>query len=183
MHVIEQLLCSPYHEHRLCGGLLLVDKYKKATKDKSAQQAIYNFYLQHHLCFNNWDLVDLTSPQIVGEHLYNNPQELKQILHLAQHGTLWQQRISMVANWGIIKHKQYDTTLLIAILLLHHPHDLIQKAVGWMLREVGKKNFDVEYRFLTDGSRYKTMPRTALRYAIEKFEPSMRQAFLKGDIQ
>lgn len=175
---IDALMRSEYHECRMTALLLLVNMFA-ASKRADERQTIYDFYIAHHTRINNWDLVDLSAPQIVGGHLADKPRHA--LKGYAQSDCLWLQRIAIVATFAFIKRHEYADTLAVAQLLLHHPHDLIQKAVGWMLREVGKRDFDTERRFLTDGGRYKTMPRTMLRYAIEKFPEELRQRFLRGE--
>ena len=127
---------------------------------------------------NNWDLVDLSAPHIVGNYLLDKPRDV--LIDYAKSDNLWLQRIAIVSTYRFIKEQQFNDTFIVSKLLLHHPHDLIHKAVGWMLREVGKRDFNQEYDFLLTDKRYKTMPRTMLRYAIEKFPEPLRQDFLKG---
>ncbi|HET9572087.1 MAG TPA: DNA alkylation repair protein [Bacteroidales bacterium] len=175
---IELLLIDPVHEVRLAAGILLVNKFKKATN--SERQAIYEFYIVHASRFNNWDLVDVTCPQIVGVWLLD--KDRKQLYELAASSNLWEQRISIVSTFALIRNNDFEDCMNISKMLLNHKHDLIQKAVGWMLREMGKRNFLVETEFLIENDRYKTMPRTMLRYAIEKYPEHQRQAFLKGEM-
>lgn len=177
---IDKLLHSEYHECRLTGLLLLVKAYKKASKNGDRQKSIYDFYIGHYASVNNWDLVDLTAPNIVGAYLLDKPHD--RLFEYAHSNHLWLQRIAIVSTFAFIRNGESDTTFEISKVLLHHEHDLIHKAVGWMLREVGKRNFDAEYNFLIENDRYKTMPRTMLRYAIEKFPENLRQNFLKGKI-
>jgi 3-methyladenine DNA glycosylase AlkD len=127
---------------------------------------------------NNWDLVDASAYKIMGDFLLNRDRGI--LYELTRSNDLWKQRIAMIATFQFIRHKQYEDTLKIAEILLHHKHDLIHKAVGWMLREMGKRDFATEERFLR--RFYKEMPRTMLRYAIEKFPEELRQDFLKGRI-
>lgn len=176
---IDALLQSPYHECRMTALLLLVDMFAKSNC-ATERQTIYDFYIEYHQRINNWDLVDLSAPQIVGNYLIDKPRQPLQ--RYAQSDCLWLQRIAIVATFAFIKRHEYADTLAIAQQLLHHRHDLIQKAVGWMLREVGKRDFDIEIRFLTVGGRYKTMPRTMLRYAIEKFPEPLRLRFLRSEV-
>jgi 3-methyladenine DNA glycosylase AlkD len=175
---IELLLIDPVHEVRMAGGLLLVEKFKKAKEVE--KEAIYRFYLQHAKCFNNWDLVDLTCYQIVGSRLINGDRSV--LYELAGSSNLWEQRISIISTIAFIRNDDFKDCLKLSEMLLQNKHDLIQKAVGWVLREIGKRNFVIEYKFLVENDRYKTMPRTMLRYAIEKFPEAQRQAFLKGEI-
>ncbi len=176
---IDALMQSEYHECRMTALLLLVNMFA-ASQRAADRQAIYDFYIAHHTRINNWDLVDLSAPQIVGGYLCDQPRHA--LANYAQSDCLWLQRIAIVATLAFIKRHEYADTLAVAQLLLHHRHDLIQKAVGWMLREVGKRDFGTELRFLTEGGRYATMPRTMLRYAIEKFPEELRQRFLCGEI-
>ncbi|MDR1545024.1 MAG: DNA alkylation repair protein [Prevotellaceae bacterium] len=177
---IEKLLNDEYHECRMAALFFLVKNFKKAKNNPTQQKEIYDFYIANYQRINNWDLVDLSAPSIVGEYLLDKNAD---ILHqYAKSESLWLQRISIMATFSFIKKNRFEPTFEIAKILLIHPHDLIHKAVGWMLREVGKRNYDAELRFLLENDRYKTMPRTMLRYAIEKFDESIRQDFLKGRI-
>ena len=171
-----QLLQSSIHEERLLALLILVLKYSKGNP--STQKTIYDLYLKHTKWINNWDLVDVTTPHIVGPFLMNRSRE--PLYRLAQSSSLWERRIAIITTFHFLKHGQFDDTLAIAEILLHDPEDLIHKAVGWMLREVGKRNLDAEEGFLQH--HYRAMPRTMLRYAIEKFPEPKRQRYLKGMI-
>jgi 3-methyladenine DNA glycosylase AlkD len=172
---IEILLYSELHEARLAGFLLLVEQFKRA-KSADGRREIYDFYLKHARQANNWDLVDLSCRDIVGGYLLDRKD--RSILDkLAGSSNLWEQRISIVSTWMLIKHLQFEDTLRISKKLLPHRHDLIHKAVGWMLREVGKKDREVLCGFLEKYSA--KMPRTALRYAIEHFSPEERQTLMK----
>lgn len=174
--VVEVLLKDPVHECRLLALLICVARFPKA--DEALRTDIYNLYLANTAYINNWDLVDLSAYQIVGEYLCHKNRE--PLLRLSGSSLLWDQRISIVATWKYIREGAFDDTLQIADRLLYHPHDLIQKAVGWMLREVGKRDKERLIRFLSD--RYPKMPRTMLRYAIEKFSPDERAFYLKKQI-
>jgi len=176
---IQKLLKNPIHECRMTALLFLVEKFKK-EKNEEAKAEIYKFYITNYPYINNWDLVDLSAPIIVGGFLLNRPKD--DLYIFAKSTNLWLQRIAIVSTLTFIRNGQFDDTLSIAELLLHHRHDLIHKAVGWMLREVGKRDFNCEYAFFTQNGRYKTMPRTMLRYAIEKFPEEMRKNFLVGKI-
>ena len=147
--------------------------------DERRRKRIFDLYLSNTDKINNWDLVDLSAYQIVGEYLRD--KDRTPLYRLAESGYLWEQRISIVATWKYIRERQFEDTLYLADKLLQHPHDLIQKAVGWMLREVGKRDKTVLLHFLK--SRYQIMPRTMLRYAIEKFSPEERAFFMKKDRQ
>lgn len=172
---IEELLNEPYHEYRLTALFMMVYKFEKA-KDKKEKEEIVNTYLNNIVAVNNWDLVDSSAPQILGPFLWDKNRGI--LYEMAQTQDLWKQRIAIMSTFYFIKQGEFNDTLKIAKMLLNHEHDLIHKAVGWMLREIGKRDFEVEYNFLKEN--YKVMPRTMLRYAIEKFEPDLRQKFLKG---
>lgn len=176
---IQTLLQSPFHECRMTALLFLVEKFKRA-KIQDEQKLIYQFYINNSAHINNWDLVDLSAPTIVGGFLKNCSKT--ELYQLVQSSNIWLQRIAIVSTITFIREGKFDDTLELSKILLHHPHDLIQKAVGWMLREVGKRDFDMEYIFLAEAERYKTMPRTMLRYAIEKFPENIRKEFLLSKI-
>jgi len=154
---------------------MMVYKFEKA-KDESEREEIVNTYLKNIEAVNNWDLVDSSAPQILGLFLWDKSKDI--LYEMAQTPDLWKQRIAIMSTFYFIKQGEYDDALKISEILLNHKHDLIHKAVGWMLREIGNRDFEVEYNFLKEN--YKAMPRTMLRYAIEKFEPDLRQKFLKG---
>lgn len=174
--VIEALLASPIHEVRMCGSMILVIKFERSKKIPDIQKAVVNFYLQHIRAFNNWDLVDLSCYKILGAWLKDRDKSL--LYTLAKSENLWKQRIAIISTMSFIKNDDFNTTLELSEYLLHHPHDLMHKAVGWMLREIGKRDLKTEEVFLQQ--HYKSMPRTMLRYAIEKFPENNRQAYLKG---
>ena len=169
---IESLVASPYHEYRLTGLLLLVKKYTKATVED--KQIIYDFYLSHLGGINNWDLVDLTAPNIVGDYLLTHPRQV--LYKLAKSSNLWHRRIAILATFTFIRHSDFADSLKLAEILLHDPHDLLHKAVGWMLREIGKRDLSVLTDFLDLHAT--TMPRTMLRYAIEKLSSTDRQHYM-----
>jgi 3-methyladenine DNA glycosylase AlkD len=171
---LQILLDSPYHEVRLSGLLLLCRQFKKA-KEEERRQNIFDFYLHNARKVNNWDLVDLSCRDIVGGHLLHK-SDREVLYRLVESDNLWEQRIAIVSTWTFIKHRQFDDTLEISIKLLPHRHDLIHKATGWMLREVGKKDKNVLIAFL-EKHRYE-MPRTSLRYAIERFTPEEKKYFM-----
>ncbi len=175
---ISQLLNSKIHEERLLSLLILVEQFKKSKKNNLEKRKIFEFYLANSEKVNNWDLVDLSAPNIVGEFLFNDDKSI--LKQLAGSNNIWQRRISIISTYAFIKRKKFGETLLIADILLNDTHDLIHKAVGWMLREVGKRNIETLEIFLKE--RYKQMPRTMLRYAIEKFPEEKRKAYLKGEI-
>jgi 3-methyladenine DNA glycosylase AlkD len=170
-----KILESPFHEARLLALLILVKKYS-LEKTSGGKNAIYRSYLKNTKYINNWDLVDLSAAQIVGAHLFS--RERKPLYRLARSKDLWERRISIISTFHFIRKGDFADTLKIAELLLHDRHDLIHKAVGWMLREVGKRDLNVEEEFLM--KYYKVMPRTMLRYAIERFPEKKRLSYLKG---
>ncbi|ACF13965.1 DNA alkylation repair enzyme [Chloroherpeton thalassium ATCC 35110] len=176
LEIVSELLRSKYHEARLLALLLLVKKFAKASENE--KETIYRLYLENTRFINNWDLVDLSAEQIVGAFLFH--QEKDTLFRLAESENLWERRIAMLASFHYIKKNHFGEALLLAKRLLHDEHDLIHKAVGWMLREIGKRNQEAEEGFLKE--HYHTMPRTMLRYAIEKFPEPLRQAYLKGHV-
>lgn len=174
---IEELLLDEVHEYRLTALFMLVYKYQRAMTEREKKE-IVDFYLRNTHRVNNWDLVDSSADKILGEYLFDKEKEI--LYTLAVSDNLWEQRISVIATYYFIKQSEFQDTLRIAEHLFDHPHDLIHKAVGWMLREVGKRDLETELAFLK--KHYEEMPRTMLRYAIEKFEPGLRLKFLKGQI-
>jgi 3-methyladenine DNA glycosylase AlkD len=173
---IKPLLQSPIHEERLLSLFILIHRYSK--KDEPEKKRIYELYLKNTKFINNWDLVDSSAGHIVGAFLFDKSKN--PLYDLAKSVNLWERRISIISTFYFIKHKQFTDTLKIAKILLPDKEDLIHKAVGWMLREIGKWDMSVEENFLKN--HYKKMPRTMLRYAIEKFPESKRQRYLKGKI-
>ncbi len=172
----KDLLHSKFHEDRLLALFILVMKYQKA--DEALKEKIYELYLTNLKYVNNWDLVDLSAEHIIGSALVNKDKKL--LTRLAKSKILWERRIAVLSTFHFIKNGEYDQTVKIAELLLKDEEDLIHKAVGWMLREIGKRNIKVEEKFLR--KHYKKMPRTMLRYAIEKFSESRRRAYLLGNV-
>lgn len=172
--VAKALLHSDYHEDRLLALIILVLKYKKG--DEAMKQAIYDLYLGNTKWINNWDLVDSSAHKIVGPHLENRDRAI--LYQLAKSDLLWERRIAMMSTYHFIHKDDFEDALKLAEILLHDEEDLIHKVVGWMLRELGKRNFDLEDGFLQ--KHYRSMPRTMLRYAIEKFPEERRQMYLKG---
>jgi 3-methyladenine DNA glycosylase AlkD len=172
----EQLLHSPYHEDRLLALLLLVNSYR--TSDCARQTAIYELYLANTAFINNWDLVDSSAEHIVGAYLWDKSRAPLQ--QLATSASLWERRIAMLATFHYIKKHEFNEALRIVGLLVNDREDLMHKAVGWMLREIGKRNLPREEEFLA--GHYRIMPRTMLRYAIEKFPEEQRQAYLRGTV-
>ncbi len=169
---LRQLLNSEYHEHRLSALFILTRQYRTADKPEK----YVKFYLQNLKAVNNWDLVDLSAPQILGDWLINHDREI--LYRLAKSENLWEKRVAILATFAFIENNDYKDTLKIAKMLLHEDHDLLHKAVGWMLREVGKRDLAAEEEFLRNND-YRSMPRTLLRYAIEKFPEAKRQKYLK----
>lgn len=183
---IEDVLASPWHEMRLCGLLILTEKsalYRKSANIKkygeefclNELEEIYRFYLSHTKSINNWDLVDLSAPSIVGEYLIDKDRSV--LYKLAESPCLWEQRISIVSTFAFIKKGDTLDIFALAEKMLQHSHDLIHKAAGWMLREAGKKNKTRLKDFLDKFAS--SMPRTMLRYSIEKFEPAERKHYLE----
>ena len=166
---VQKLLNSKIHEYRLTALLILVEKYKE---DK---ELVYNTYIKNFRNINNWDLVDLTAPKIMGDFLKDKNRDI--LYSLSTSNNLWEKRISIVATFAFIKDNDFKDTLKISGILLKDEHDLIHKAVGWMLREVGKRNKNLEKEFLD--KNYRIMPRTMLRYSIEKFAPKEKEFYMK----
>lgn len=175
---IKTFLHSKFHEKRLFALLILVNQYKsKRFSDENKKEEIYNFYLENKQHINNWDLIDVTAPHIIGVHL--REKKNRDILYtLANSSSLWDRRLSIISTFALINNKQYEDTLKLAKILLNDKEDLIHKAVGWAIRNVGNKNENLMCEFLT--THYKNMPRTMLRYAIEKLPEELRQKYLKG---
>ena len=170
---LEECIASEYHEVRLAALLALIEIFRH---NKPLQQRCVDFYLSHTDRINNWDLVDLSCYPLLGVWLLDKDRNL--LYDLARNGkTVWEQRIGIVSTMTFIRHGQLDDTFAISDILLHHPHDLIHKAVGWLLREAGKRDKDALVEYLR--SRWQTMPRTMLRYAIEKFPEAERQQYLR----
>lgn len=186
---IEKVLQSKYHEERWVSLMILSDRFKKA--DKKEKEEIVNFYFKNLKFINNWDFVDSSAPNILGVYLLNFPDSeinfrgkkykgFGVLNNLAISDDLWERRISIISTFPLIKAGDFDKTIEISEILLNDKHDLIHKAVGWMLREIGKVNQKTEEKFLK--KHYKKMPRTALRYAIEKFTEPLRKAYIAGTI-
>ena len=171
---LTELIKNPIHEVRLCALIILVNKYNKEEPDR-----IYHYYLKHLNSVNNWDLVDTSAPHIVGDYLYNNPEKSMILLEFSHSENLWVRRISIVSTFAFIKNNEFNKTLEIAKLLLNDDQDLIHKAVGWMLREIYKRDKRIIKRFLKQN--YALIPRTTLRYAIERMDKEERFLYLKGN--
>ncbi|MDP2632784.1 MAG: DNA alkylation repair protein [Candidatus Curtissbacteria bacterium] len=169
---IQKLLLSKIHEHRFVALAILVNKFKKA--DNFQREEIFDFYIKNAKNINNWDLVDSSAPYIVGEYLAGRGKAI--LYKLAGSGNLWERRIAIVSSSGFIKRGEYEDTFAISEILLSDSCDLIHKAVGWMLREVGKRNSGELEKFLK--KHQKNMPRTMLRYAIERFDVNKKRFYM-----
>ena len=181
---VSKSLHSKFHEERLLAVLILVHLFKNrsGTLDESGtydgQKQIYNLYLDNIEFINNWDIVDISAGNIVGAYLHQKDKAL--LYRLVYTDNLWERRISIISTFYFIRQNEFDDTLKIAEILLNDKEDLIQKAVGWMLREVGKREIEIEEEFLQE--HYMKMPRTMLRYAIEKFPETRRKMYLRGEV-
>ncbi len=173
---LHSILKSKYHEERLLALLIMVGQFGKGDSEK--KQHLYDLYLDNTRFINNWDLVDLSADKIVGPFLMNRSRSPLYVL--TRSDMLWERRIAIMSTFHFIKNNDYSDTLKIAQFLLSDPEDLIHKAVGWMLREIGKRHLPTEERFLK--KHYQKMPRTMLRYAIEKFPEPRRKQYLKGKV-
>ena len=173
---IRELIDSKIHEERMIGVLILLGKYEQG--DEKEKEKVFKFYIRNRKGINNWDLVDISAPKIVGEHLLERDKKL--LYEFARSKNLWERRIAILSTFNFIGAGKFETTFKISNILLDDNRDLIHKAVGWMLREIGKKNLNAEEKFLKP--RYKKMPRTMLRYAIEKFPEVKRKKYLLSKI-
>ena len=173
---LQPLLASAFHEERLCALFILVNKFEKGSDDERI--IIYDFYLNNTDYINNWDLVDSSAYQIVGAYLLD--KDRAPLYSLCESSSLWERRIAIISTLRFIKEHQFDDTLAISECLLEDKEDLIHKAVGWMIREVGNRDVGRLKDFLKQ--HYQSMPRTMLRYAIEKFSPQERKKYLSGDV-
>jgi len=171
------LLNEQFHEYRLTAIFMLVLKFQQ-SKQEEERKNILDVYIENIQKINNWDLVDSSAHHIIGAFLWDKPKDLLYEFAVSEH--LWTKRIAIIATYFFIKKNEFTPTIDIAKILLNDSHDLIHKAVGWMLREIGNRDFQTAFDFLK--IHYKNMPRTMLRYAIEKFEENLRQDFLKGNI-
>ena len=173
---IKELLHSKFHEERLIALFILVEQFKKGDEQK--KEDIFTFYHLHRKRINNWDLVDLTADRISGSYLLDKDKTI--LYKLAESKNIWDRRVAVMSTFHFIKYDSFDDALCLAQKLLNDKHDLIHKAVGWMLREIGKRDMNTEEGFLE--KHYKKMSRTMLRYAIEKFPEKTRLAYLEGTI-
>ena len=173
---LKELLKSDIHEERLISLFILIDKYEKGNENE--KETIFKFYIKHRKGVNNWDLVDISAPKIIGKYLLEKDKSL--LINYASSKKLWERRIAILSTYEFIRNGKYETTFNISRKLLEDRHDLIHKAVGWMLREIGKRDLIAEEKFLK--FHYKKMPRTMLRYAIEKFPETKRKKYLQGKI-
>lgn len=174
LNEIIELLQSEWHEMRLCALLMMCKRFKKG--DSATRKDIFNYYIENTGRINNWDLVDLSAPTIVGGYLMDKPRDL--LYRMAESELLWDNRIAIVATLAFIKHKDSDDTYRLALKMMNHKHDLMHKAIGWMLRESGKRDDDRRLFNFVDEYR-KRMPRTMLRYAIEKFTDEERKYLMR----
>ena len=170
---IRELLQSEWHEVRLCALIIMVEKSKK--KDEALRKELFNLYLSQTKRINNWDLVDLSCRFIIGEYLLDKSRDI--LYQLAQSPLLWDNRIAIVSTYAFIRKGQLEDTYALSDLMMQHPHDLMHKAIGWMLREAGKRDSERLYDYVM--SHRADMPRTMLRYAIEKFSPKERAILMK----
>lgn len=170
---LEKTIKNPFHEIRSLTLSMCILKYKKA--DKEEKERIYNFYINNLKYINNWDLVDISAPHIVGDFLYNYGS-VEALWVLAKTGHLWSERVSVVASHYFIRNNDFDYIIKVSEHFLNHKHDLMHKAVGWMLREVGKRDINILYEFLDKNAQF--MPRTALRYSIERLPEDKRKSYL-----
>ena len=170
LDVIEELIHSPWHEMRMCALLILVNYSKKEVSED-----IFNFYLSQTKYINNWDLVDLSAPQIIGRYLLQRDRDI--LYKLAESDLLWDNRIAIVSTLTFIRNNDLDDTYKLSLKMMHHKHDLMHKAIGWMLREAGKRDEKRLYDFVM--KHKSVMPRTMLRYSIEKFDKETRLTLMK----
>jgi len=174
---VEKIMKSPFHEVRLCGLMILTEQFKKASE--ADRKTIVDFYLSNTRYINNWDLVDLSCYQILGNYLLDKPRDI--LYRLAKSKNMWEQRIAIVSTWAFIRNRELEDTLSISELLLNHPHDLIHKAVGWMLRELSKRDEFLMLQFIE--THYSIISRTTLRYAIERLPEEQRKNILHGKFE
>ncbi|MDD2487632.1 MAG: DNA alkylation repair protein [Candidatus Gracilibacteria bacterium] len=172
---LKELISSPIHDERMIAVFILLEKLKKASSTE--KKTIFDFYIENMEFINNWDLVDLSAPKIVGEFLYDKDRKL--LYDLAASENLWEKRIAIISTFCFIRNEDFKDTIDITKILMNDPHDLIHKACGWMLREIGKRNISVLRGFLDVHKNH--MPRTMLRYSIEKMDEDERKRYMKKD--
>ncbi len=173
LNELQKLISSKIHEERLIALFILQNQYEKSEN----KEKFIDFYLKNTRYINNWDLIDLSAPRILGDFLVNNPKKKTIIYKFSRSKDLWEKRISILATFAFIRINKFEDTLKISEILLNDKHDLIHKAVGWMLRELGKRDQNIEEKFLKN--HYKKMPRTMLRYSIERFDDKKRKFYMK----
>ena len=176
LDLIEELLRDEIHEYRMIALIIMVNCFNLKTTDSQIKENIFNLYIKNKDRINNWDLIDISAPHIVGGWLFQREKDL--LYDLADSSVLWDRRIAIMSTMYFIRQNEFDHCLKISKILLQDKEDLIHKAVGWMLREIGKRDIQVEENFLKKD--FKKMPRTMLRYAIEKFPEDLRLRYLKG---
>jgi 3-methyladenine DNA glycosylase AlkD len=176
---IDALLQSKIHEERSLAVMILVRQFARA--DEPVRRQVYDFYLEHSTCINNWDLVDGSAPYITGPYMWAHTAARKQLYVYVKSSSLWERRIAIVSTFYFIRQNDFQDALKISKLLLDDKHDLIHKAVGWMLREIGKRDLKAEQTFLK--KHYRKIPRTTLRYAIERFPEALRKKYLVGSFE
>ena len=174
MTIINELLLSKYHEARLTALLILVLQYEKG--DNNAKKEIFDYYVKMRHRINNWDLVDVTCHKIIGDYVLSHPEHEKLLYKMARSDNLWDKRIAMISCFAHIRNESYELPIGIATILLYDEHDLIHKAVGWMLREIGKKDVKVLLKFLDNNAH--VMPRTMLRYSIERLDRKEKDYYM-----
>ena len=172
---LQELITSPIHEHRMTTLIILTYKYEKADED--TKKEIYDFYLKNYQSINNWDLVDVTAPRIIGTYLLDRRSRRRILYEFTLSNHLWKKRIAIVSTYTFIRNKDFQDTINISEILLNDKHDLIHKAVGWMLREMGKIDEKVLLKFLD--KHHKVMPRTMLRYSLEKLNETQKKYYMK----
>lgn len=175
---IKILLASEIHEERMVAVMILVNRFKKGNLD--IKKEVYEFFINNLSGINNWDLVDVSVPHIIGGYLYLSKGNKNVLYNFAKSNNLWKERVGIMSTFYFIRNNEFQDTLKISEILLNDKHDLIHKAVGWMLREIGNRNLSVEEEFLK--THYQKMPRTMLRYAIEKFSEAKRKKYLESKI-
>ncbi len=172
---IHEMLNDKIHEYRLSALLALYEKYRHANDNE--KQLIVDFYFTNTQYINNWDLVDLSAPKIIGEYLLNHNNIEHQLINFSNSANMWERRIAILSTFTLIKNKRFDLTLKFADKYINAPEDLINKATGWMLREIGKRDISILLKYLE--KNHQNMPRTSLRYAIEKLSPTLKVYYMR----